>query len=108
METRVCRLYGQKDVRIETTEVADPGPGEVLVGIAAGGICGSDLHYYQDGGFGPIRVREPIILGHEASGTVLATGPGVTGLAQGDRVAINPSRPCRDCAYCQKGCLLIV
>ncbi|MGS4946905.1 L-idonate 5-dehydrogenase [Meridianimarinicoccus sp. RP-17] len=103
MQTRVCRLHGQNDIRIEIANIADPGPGEVCVAIAAGGICGSDLHYYQDGGFGPIRVREPIILGHEASGRVVAIGPGVEGLAPGDRVAINPSRPCGDCRWCRAG-----
>lgn len=103
MQTRVCRLYGQNDIRIETADIADPGPGEALVAMAAGGICGSDLHYYQDGGFGPIRVREPIILGHEASGRVVATGSGVTGINVGDRVAINPSRPCADCRWCRAG-----
>ncbi|MFX4296111.1 L-idonate 5-dehydrogenase [Pseudosulfitobacter pseudonitzschiae] len=103
MEARVCRLYGENDIRIETATVADPGPGGVLLALAAGGICGSDLHYYQHGGFGPIRVREPIILGHEASGTVVAVGPDVTGLAAGDAVAINPSRPCGKCEYCHKG-----
>ena len=76
MKTRVCRLYAQGDIRVETDEVAAPGPGQVLLRIGAGGICGSDLHYYQDGGFGPIRVREPIILGHEAAGTVEALGDG--------------------------------
>ena len=103
METRVCRLYARNDIRIETESVAAPGAGEALVAVAAGGICGSDLHYFQDGGFGPIRVREPIILGHEASGVVVDVGPGVTGLAAGDRVAINPSRPCGRCAYCAEG-----
>jgi len=103
MQARVCRLYGQNDVRIESETVADPGPGAALVAIVAGGICGSDLHYYHDGGFGPIRVREPIILGHEASGQVIAIGPGVTGLSPGDRVAINPSRPCGDCRWCRAG-----
>ncbi|HEU0222761.1 MAG TPA: L-idonate 5-dehydrogenase [Paracoccaceae bacterium] len=99
MKTRVCRLYGQGDIRVETEEVAAPGPGQVLLRIGAGGICGSDLHYYQDGGFGPIRVREPIILGHEAAGTVEAAGPGVD-LTPGVRVALNPSRPCGECRYC--------
>ncbi|ORE93559.1 L-idonate 5-dehydrogenase [Stappia sp. 22II-S9-Z10] len=103
METRVCRLYGQNDIRIETEEVAGPGPGEALVAVAAGGICGSDLHYFQDGGFGPIRVREPIILGHEASGVIVDVGAGVAGLAAGDRVALNPSRPCGECVYCEAG-----
>lgn len=103
MEARVCRLYAQNDIRIETVPVAAPAAGEVLLAVAAGGICGSDLHYFQHGGFGPIRVREPIILGHEASGTVLAVGQGVSGLAEGDRVAINPSRPCGACRYCNEG-----
>ena len=103
METRVCRLHAQGDIRIETIATAAPGPGEVLVGIGAGGICGSDLHYYHDGGFGSIRVREPIILGHEAAGTVLEVGQGVTGLAAGERVCINPSRPCGGCEYCRLG-----
>ena len=103
MLTRVCRLYGQNDIRIETDEVLAPEAGEVLVAIGAGGICGSDLHYYQDGGFGPIRVQEPIILGHEAAGTVVAVGAGVEGLTPGDRVAVNPSRPCGICHFCQAG-----
>ncbi|RUM98199.1 L-idonate 5-dehydrogenase [Pseudaminobacter arsenicus] len=103
MKTRVCRLYAQGDIRIEEAEVAEPGPGQVLVAMGAGGICGSDLHYYQDGGFGPIRVREPIILGHEVAGTVKAIGPGVEGIAVGDRMAVNPSRPCNSCRYCLEG-----
>lgn len=103
MKTRVCRLYGQNDLRIETDDVAAPGAGQVLLAIAAGGICGSDMHYLSDGGIGTIRVREPIILGHEASGRVLAVGQGVDGLATGDKVAINPSRPCGACSYCTEG-----
>lgn len=102
MRTRVARLYGAHDLRIEEQELAPPGPGEVLLRIAAGGICGSDLHYYQDGGFGPVRVREPIICGHEAAGRVLEVGAGVD-LAPGTLVAVNPSRPCGACEYCQRG-----
>ena len=74
MQTRVCRLYAKGDLRVESDPVAAPGPGEVLLKVGAGGICGSDLHYFQDGGFGAIRVREPMILGHEAAGTVAAVG----------------------------------
>ncbi len=102
MKTRVCRLHAEGDLRIEEIEVAEPGPGEVLVAMGAGGICGSDLHYYQDGGFGPIRVKEPIILGHEVAGTVRAVGSGVSSPAVGDRIAINPSRPCGECRYCRQ------
>ncbi len=103
MKTRVCRLYGKDDLRIETEDVAGPGPGQVLVGIAAGGICGSDMHYLTEGGIGTIRVREPIILGHEASGRVISAGDGAGGLARGDKVAINPSRPCGTCGRCAEG-----
>ncbi len=103
MQTRVCRLYGQNDLRIETESVPDPAHGQVLLAIVAGGICGSDMHYLSEGGIGTIRVREPIILGHEASGRVLGIGSGVTGLAEGDAVAINPSRPCGICRFCREG-----
>lgn len=103
MKTRVCRLHGQGDIRIEEIDVAAPGPGQVLIAMGAGGICGSDLHYFKDGGFGPIRVQEPIILGHEVAGTIRGFGSGVEGLAEGDRVAINPSRPCNACIYCRQG-----
>lgn len=103
MKSRVCRLYGQHDVRIDTDDVEQPGPGQVLLRMGAGGICGSDLHYYHDGGFGPIRVREPIILGHEVAGTIAAVGENVQGLSVGTRVAMNPSRACGECQYCAAG-----
>lgn len=103
METRVCRLYDKYDLRIESDDVADPSAGEVRVMIGAGGICGSDLHYYHRAGFGPIRVKQPIILGHEVAGTIEAVGPDVTGLKEGDRVGLNPSRPCGSCRYCSEG-----
>ena len=101
--TDVCVLHGQRDLRIERRELAPPGPGEVAVRVGAGGICGSDLHYFLDGGFGTIRVREPIILGHEVAGTVEVLGAGVQGLSVGDRVALNPSHPCGSCTFCRRG-----
>ena len=61
-------IHAAKDLRIEDQPVMPPGPGEVQITMAAGGICGSDLHYYNHGGFGPIRLREPMVLGHEVSG----------------------------------------
>lgn len=103
MQTRLCRLYGKKDIRIETAKISPPHAGEVLVQIGAGGICGSDMHYYQDGGFGPIRVKEPIVLGHEVAGTVRDVGAGVVGLKPGDRIALNPSHPCGACKFCSTG-----
>ena len=79
------------------------GPGQVAIAVEAGGICGSDLHYYNHGGFGTVRVREPMILGHEVAGTVKALGEGVSNFAVGDRVAVSPSRPCSHCDYCLRG-----
>jgi L-idonate 5-dehydrogenase len=103
MQTRVARLYGQKNLQIEEEQVAELRDGEVLLKMAAGGICGSDLHYYQDGGFGPIRFKEAIIPGHEASGYVEALGSGVSELAVGQLVSVNPSEPCGKCRFCLQG-----
>ncbi|MDO5898796.1 L-idonate 5-dehydrogenase [Agrobacterium sp. Azo12] len=96
-------IHAAKDLRIEERDVEPVGPGQVEVAIEAGGICGSDLHYYNHGGFGTVRIREPMILGHEVAGTIKALGEGVSGLAVGDRVAVSPSRPCNECEYCLKG-----
>ena len=103
IKTRLARLHGRTDLRLEVAEVAPPADGEVLLKMAAAGICGSDLHYYQDGGFGPVRVREPIIPGHEAAGYITALGAGVSGLAIGELVAVNPSQPCGACRFCREG-----
>ncbi|CAN7649137.1 L-idonate 5-dehydrogenase [Neorhizobium sp. LjRoot104] len=96
-------IHAAKDLRIEEREIEALEAGQVEVAIEAGGICGSDLHYYNHGGFGTVRVREPMILGHEVAGTIKALGEGVSGLAIGDRVAVSPSRPCNHCEYCLKG-----
>lgn len=80
-----------------------PAAGEVALRIAAGGVCGSDLHYYNNGGFGAVRLKQPMILGHEVAGHVTALGEGVTGLQIGDLVAVSPSRPCGVCQYCVDG-----
>ncbi|SDI43719.1 L-idonate 5-dehydrogenase [Propionivibrio dicarboxylicus] len=103
METRACVLYGQEDVRIETREVGEVGPTQVLIRIGAGGVCGSDIHYYWEGGIGTIRVTEPIVMGHEVAGTVEAVGERVTRVRPGDRVAVSPSRPCGRCKFCLAG-----
>lgn len=95
--------HAAKDVRIEDHPETVPGRGEVRLRLAAGGICGSDLHYYHRGGFGAVTLKQPMILGHEVSGHVESLGPGVTGLEVGQLVAVSPSRPCRMCRYCQEG-----
>jgi L-idonate 5-dehydrogenase len=96
-------IHSAKDLRVEEREVEAAGAGQLDIAIEAGGICGSDLHYYNHGGFGTVRVREPMILGHEVAGRVVALGSGVSHLAVGDRVAVSPSRPCNNCDYCLKG-----
>lgn len=96
-------IHSAKDLRVEERDIETAGPGQVDVAIEAGGICGSDLHYFNHGGFGTVRVREPMILGHEVAGRVVALGSGVSHLAVGDRVAVSPSRPCNACDYCLKG-----
>lgn len=100
---RAVVIHAEKDLRVEATSAPKPGPLDVRVRIEAGGICGSDLHYYLHGGFGAIRVREPMILGHEIAGTVEAVGSEVSRVKPGDRVAVNPSRSCGRCRYCQTG-----
>jgi L-idonate 5-dehydrogenase len=100
---RAVVIHAPKDLRVEAIAAVPVGPHEVLVRIEAGGICGSDLHYYHHGGFGTVRIREPMVLGHEIAGTIEEVGHDVAGLAPGQRVAVNPSRPCEECRYCREG-----
>jgi len=95
--------HAAKDLRIEDYPEEEPGAGEVKLRLATGGVCGSDLHYYHHGGFGTVRLKQPMILGHEVSATVIELGSGVAGLEIGQLVAVSPSRPCRTCRYCQEG-----
>lgn len=100
---RGCVLHGQKDLRLEALDEPSLRPGEVRVKIAAGGICGSDLHYFFEGRVGDFNVREPMVLGHEISGDVVEVGPDVTRTKVGDRVAVNPGKPCHTCPHCLGG-----
>ena len=95
-------IHAAKDLRIEEQVAEAPGPGQVQITLAVGGICGSDLHYFNHGGFGAIRLREPMVLGHEVSGYITGLGQGVSGLKVGQLVAVSPSRPCHDCKYCRE------
>ncbi|MBV1700270.1 MAG: L-idonate 5-dehydrogenase [Hyphomicrobiales bacterium] len=103
MKTKALVLHKAGDLRVEEREVGEVGPDQVLLHVGAGGLCGSDIHYFWDGGIGAIRVSEPIILGHEAAGTVEAVGVNVRTVKPGDRVAIDPSRPCGTCRFCLEG-----
>lgn len=100
---KTITAHAAKDLRIEDHDMPTPGPGEVLVRMERGGICGSDLHYYNHGGFGTVRLKEPMILGHEVAGRIEALGAGATGLEIGQRVAVSPSRPCGACMFCTNG-----
>ena len=90
-------------LRMESRDRPDPGPGELRVKIAYGGICGSDLHYFLHGGFGKVRMRAPMILGHEICGIIDAVGDGVTPSRLGESVAVNPSLACGACSECHRG-----
>jgi L-idonate 5-dehydrogenase len=96
-------IHAPEDLRLEERDAGEIGPGQVLVRVGMGGICGSDLHYFHDGGFGTVRIKEPLILGHEVAGTVAAVAADVTNVKVGDRVAVNPSRPCTACKFCLEG-----
>jgi len=98
-----CRIHAKEDLRIEAADDPQIGPGQVLIRLGAGGICGSDLHYYFEGRNGSFVIREPLIPGHEASGVVAKVGPGVTRVKAGDKIAVSPSHACGHCDYCREG-----
>ncbi len=100
---RAIVIHAARDLRIEDCAEESPGPGQLGLRLATGGICGSDLHYYNHGGFGAVRLREPMILGHEVSAYVETLGPDVTGFQVGQLVAVSPSRPCGGCRFCLEG-----
>ena len=90
---RAVVAYAAKDLRIEEVATPEVGPHEVLMRVGFGGICGSDLHYFNHGGFGAVVLREPMILGHEVAATVEEVGAAVTRVKPGDRAAVSPSLP---------------
>ena len=96
-------IHAPTDLRYEEMDAGEIGPGQVMVRVGMGGICGSDLHYFQHGGFGTVRIKEPMVLGHEVAGTVAAVASDVTSVKIGDRVAVNPSQPCAACKFCLEG-----
>lgn len=85
-------VHGAGDVRVDRLPEPTPGPGEVLVALEWGGICGSDLAYWRKGRSGTAELRHPMVLGHEVAGHVTALGDGVSGLAAGDRVTFQPAQ----------------
>lgn len=102
-KTIAATLFGAEDLRVVETELGPLAPGMVRVKFGAGGICGSDMHYFRHARTGDFVVKSPLILGHEVAGEVVELGSATSGLAVGDRVAVNPSRWCGTCAYCHEG-----
>lgn len=106
---QAVRLHGSKDLRLdEVAPPAQPGPGQVLIGVGAVGVCGSDLHMYETGKIGTTVVETPLVLGHEFGGTVLQLGPNALDghaepLRVGQRVAVEPQVSCGHCRQCQEG-----
>ncbi|WP_327427524.1 L-idonate 5-dehydrogenase [Streptomyces sp. NBC_01236] len=98
-----CVIHGQGDLRVDELPVPEPGPGQALVAVRYGGVCGSDLHYWRHGGVGDFRLAEPMVLGHEVVGTVVSYGDGASGPVVGTAVAVHPATPCGVCPECADG-----
>ncbi|KAL0821323.1 hypothetical protein ABMA28_005916 [Loxostege sticticalis] len=96
-------LYKPKDMQLVQTPIPQIADDEVLLRMDCVGICGSDVHYWQSGACGHFVLKEPMIMGHEASGVVAKIGAKVKTLKVGDRVAIEPGVPCRYCEFCKTG-----
>lgn len=100
---RAVVIHAAHDLRIDDRAAAPLEQGQVRVALGAAGICGSDLHYWHEGGIGDFPVREPLVLGHEMAGTVAELGPGVAGPAIGTKVAVNPTWAPADCPFVAAG-----
>jgi L-iditol 2-dehydrogenase len=98
-----AELVARHELCLTEKEIADPGPGEVQVRVEAVGICGSDVHWYAEGGIGDTPNEYPMVLGHEPAGTVVKAGAGVTGWSPGDRVVLEPALYCHECRFCRTG-----
>jgi L-idonate 5-dehydrogenase len=101
---RAAVLHGARDIRLEDYEAPTPLPGMVIIRIKRAGICGSDLHYFEDGYCGAFVPSRPFILGHELTGEIFAMNEDVISPASiGSRVTVNPARSCGLCDYCKSG-----
>ncbi len=100
---KVAELTARGEFTIVDRETPKPGPGELLVRVAATGICGSDMHAFVEGGVGDSPCQYPMVLGHEPSGVVEGVGEGVTGWARGDRGSLEPAIFCYHCRFCISG-----
>ncbi len=95
-------LHGARDMRVSPVNLREGRPQETLLDVAAVGICGSDLHYYKDGGIGSAKIRGPFVPGHEFGGYLCEDVPEL-GLRRGALVAVDPNRSCGRCEWCLAG-----
>jgi L-iditol 2-dehydrogenase len=100
---QAAELIAPRTFRVADMPIEEPGPGEVQVRVEAVGVCGSDVHAYSEGAVGSTPNVYPMVLGHEPAGTIVKTGAGVTGLAVGDRGALEPALYCYHCEFCLSG-----
>ena len=100
---RALRVHGRDDLRLDRESPPVAGPGEALVDVAYGGVCGSDLHYWREGAVGTSVLRAPMILGHEVVGRVAVAAADGSGPAAGQAVAVHPARSCGHCQWCLAG-----
>lgn len=103
MANRSAVLHAVNDLRIEERPIPAAGTGQVLVRVAAVGVCGSDVHYFEHGRIGSHLMRSPMILGHESAGHVVEVGEGVDPARIGQLVALEPGVPDRTCSECLAG-----
>lgn len=102
MKNRIARLVKIKKIKIFEEDIPELKPGEILVQIKAVGICGSDMHYFLEGGLGSFKQDLPMDLGHEPAGLIVQSFEG-SKFKKGDRVAVEPGRACLECTWCLKG-----
>ncbi|HET8547012.1 MAG TPA: alcohol dehydrogenase catalytic domain-containing protein [Bryobacteraceae bacterium] len=100
---KVAELYEPMKFRLAEARIADPGAGEIQARVRAVGVCGSDIHYYAEGSVGDTPCVYPMVLGHEPTGEIAKTGPGVTGWSPGDKAILEPAIYCYHCEFCMSG-----
>lgn len=94
---RVARLHGADDIRVHDEPAPEPEGRTELVRVTAVGLCGSDLHWFTDGGIGDAQIDDPLVVGHEFAGVIEG------GTRDGERVAVDPAIPCGTCEVCRTG-----
>ncbi|XP_065094927.1 sorbitol dehydrogenase-like [Ochlerotatus camptorhynchus] len=102
-QNQAAVVHGPNDLRLEQRPIPEPAFNEVVVEVDCCGICGTDIHFLKQGGFGAQTLIKPIVLGHESAGVVRKVGSEVSHLKIGDRVAIEPAAGCRTCGLCKVG-----